>query len=284
MNRSLVGALFIALIVAIAIANTFYSVSETEQAVLLQFGKSINTIQAAGLNVKIPFVQNVLKFDKRILSVEKDSIEVFDKERQRLLVDAFVRYRIVDPLQYYKTLGSEDIFKSLLESVTRNVIANTTISAVLSQERDAVMGNIQKQVATAAASFGINVVDVRIRRTDLPPQNRDSIVDRMVAERTREANQLRAEGTEISNRITAQAERDKTVLLADATRQSEILKGEGDAERNRIYADAYTKDPEFFAFYRSMLAYTEALKSQNTTMVIAPSGEFFQFLGSDRGK
>jgi membrane protease subunit HflC len=284
MNRGLITIIVVAAIVLIGVANAFFTVSETEQAVVLQFGASKDVIKTAGLNLKIPFVQNVLKFDKRILSVEKDSIDVPDKERQRLLVDAFVRYQIVVPLKYYQTLGSEDTLKSLLESVTRSVIANTTIGAVLSQGRDAVMGTIQAQVSTAAEQYGIKVVDVRIRRTDLPSQNVASIIDRMVAERTQEANKLRAEGTEIANTITAQADRDRTVILADATRQAEILKGEGDAERNRIYAEAYTKDPEFFAFYRSMIAYQKALGHQDTTMVIAPNSEFFQYLGNDRGK
>jgi membrane protease subunit HflC len=284
MRRGLAAILVALAIGAVLVANVFFSVSETEQAILLQFGQKINVIQKAGLNAKIPFVQNVLKYDKRILTVDQDSIDVPDKDRQRLIVDAFVRYRIADPFKYYQTQGSESTLRQLLSSTARNVIANTTIFAVLSSERDAVMGAIQKEVSVAAKQYGLEIVDVRIRRTDLPPQNVESIVDRMVAERTREANQLRAEGTEIKNRIMAEADRGRTVLLAEANKQSEILMGEGDAERNKIYAEAFSRDPDFFAFYRSMDAYKKALGPSDTTMIISPTGEFFQYLGSDRGK
>jgi membrane protease subunit HflC len=288
MRSGLLGILVLIGIGAALISNTFYTVSETEQAILLQFGAQKNVIRSAGLNTKIPFVQNVVKFDKRILSADQDSLDVPDKDRQRLIVDAFVRYQIVNPLKFYQTQGSEDAavitLKSLLSSAVRNVIAKTTIFAVLSEERDRVMSSIKNEVGPAAKQFGIEVVDVRIRRTDLPPQNVESIVNRMVAERLREANELRAEGTEVNNRIKAQADRDRTILLAEANKQSEILQGEGDAERNRIYAEAYTRDPDFFAFYRSMIAYTKALGPAGTTMVISPTSEFFQYLGSERGK
>ena len=286
--RSVAPGILIALaLLVFAISNVFFTVSETEQAILLQFGKPENVIKSAGLNIKVPFIQNVVKFDKRILTVD-DASEVPDKDRQRLKVDAFVRYRIARPLDFYQTLTTEsnanERIQSLLTSSLRNVIANSTIGAVLSQDRDQVMGSIRHEVAASAKDFGIDVIDVQIRRTDLPEQNVDSIINRMVAERQREANEARAEGSEIENRIKSQADRDQTVILAEANKQSEILRGEGDGERNRIYAEAYSRDAEFFAFYRSMLAYGKALDAKNTTMVVSPTGQFFQYFANDKSK
>lgn len=287
MRASLAAVLVAVAIAGVLVANVFFTVSETEQAIVLQFGAQKEVIRKAGLNFKVPVVQNVVKFDKRILTAE-DSWEVPDKDRQRLKVDAFVRYKINDPLKFYQSIATEEAgagrMKILLGSSLRNVIANTTIASVLSEKRDEVMGSIRTAVATSAEAFGIVVVDVQIRRTDLPPQNVESIVNRMVAERTREANQARAEGNEINVRITAEADRAVTVIDAEARKQAEITMGQGDAERNRIYAEAFSKDPDFFAFYRSLIAYKKALGPNDTTMVISPTSEFFRYLGSDRGK
>lgn len=287
MRASLAAIIVAVAIAGVLVANVFFAVSETEQAIVLQFGAQKEVIRTAGLNVKVPIVQNVVKFDKRILTAE-DSWEVPDKDRQRLKVDAFVRYKIDDPLKFYQSIATEEAgagrMKILLGSSLRNVIANTTIASVLSEKRDEVMGSIRTAVATSAQAFGIVVVDVQIRRTDLPPQNVESIVNRMVAERTREANQARAEGNEINVKITAEADRAVTVIDAEARKQAEVTMGQGDAERNRIYAEAFSKDPDFFAFYRSLIAYKKALGPNDTTMVISPTSEFFRYLGSDRGK
>lgn len=287
MRAGLAGILVAGAVGAVLLANIFFTVSETEQAIVLQFGAPKETIRTAGLNFKIPVIQNVVKFDKRILTAE-DSWEVPDRDRQRLKVDAFVRYKISDPLKFYQSITTEEAgagrMKILLGSSLRNVIANTTIASVLSEKRDEVMGSIREQVATSATAFGISVVDVQIRRTDLPPQNVASIVDRMVQERVREANQARAEGNEINARITAEADRQVTVIDAEARKKAETVMGQGDAERNRIYAEAFSKDPDFFAFYRSLIAYKKALGAADTTMVISPTSEFFRYLGSDRGK
>jgi len=287
MRASLAAIVVAVAIAGVIVANVFFAVSETEQAIVLQFGAQKEVIRTAGLNFKVPVVQNVVKFDKRILTAE-DSWEVPDKDRQRLKVDAFVRYKINDPLKFYQSLATEEAgaarMKILLGSSLRNVIANTTIASVLSEKRDEVMGSIRTAVATSAEAFGIVVVDVQIRRTDLPPQNVESIVDRMVSERKREANQARAEGNENSVKITAEADRAVTVIDAEARKQAEITMGQGDAERNRIYAEAFSKDPDFFAFYRSLIAYKKALGPSDTTMVISPTSEFFRYLGSDRGK
>jgi membrane protease subunit HflC len=265
-----------------------------QQAIVLQFGApkdQINTPSAAkkaGLYAKLPFLQNVMYFDKRIQTADQESIEVPDKERRRLVIDAFVRYRIIDPLEFYQRIGSEeagrDRMLTFLASSLRNEMGTTTIFTVLSEERGSVMAAIKKSVNESARDFGIQVVDVRIRRADLPQQNVDAILQRMVAERGREANEARAEGDQIKNTIESQADREATVIRAEANKQSEIIRGEGDAERNQIYAQAYSKDPDFFAFYRSMGAYQKALGNQDTTMVIAPDSEFFKFLGDDKGK
>ena len=295
--RGNVSLFMVAVVIAlVVIANTCFTVNEMEQAVVLQLGAPKAVINSsagkkneAGLHFKMPFFQNVVRFDKRLLSADQASIEVPDQERNRLVIDAFVRYRIVDPLKFYQTLHTEEQGQvrmlSLLQSALYNEMGTTTIFTVLSEERGTVMAAVRNSVNEAASrQFGIQVVDVRIRRADLPQQNRDSIIARMVAEREREAAQARAEGDQIKNTIQSQADRERTVILAEATRQAEIIRGEGDAERNRIYAAAYTKDPDFFAFYRSMEAYKQALGHQDTTMVISPDSEFFKFLGTDKGK
>jgi modulator of FtsH protease HflC len=293
---ALVGGVILALIV---ITNTFFTVNEMQQAIVLQFGAPKNVINApigggrAGLYIKIPFAQQVVY--KRIQTADMESLEVPDKERRRIVIDAFVRYQIVDPLQFYQTLGTEAVGRDrmlrMLSSSLRDEMGKTTIFAVLSEERGTVMTAIKNSVNESSAGsgpddkgLGVKVIDVRIRRADLPQQNVNSIIERMVAERQREATSARAGGDQIKNTIQSQADRDATIILAEAKKQSEITRGEGDAERNRIYAEAYSKDPEFFAFYRSMLAYQKALSAQDTTMVISPNSEFFKFLGDDKGK
>ena len=295
---ALLGGAILALVI---ITNTFFTVSEMQQAVVLQFGAPKNVINApiggnrAGLYVKVPFVQQVVYFDKRIQTADMESLEVPDKERRRIVIDAFVRYQIVDPLQFYQTLGSEAVGRArmltMLSSSLRDEMGKTTIFAVLSEERGTVMTAINNSVNESSAGsgpndkgLGVKVIDVRIRRADLPQQNVNSIIERMVAERLREATAARAGGDQIKNTIESQADREATIILAEAKKQSEIIRGEGDAERNRIYAEAYSRDPEFFAFYRSMLSYQKALSAKDTTMVISPNSEFFKFLGDDKGK
>lgn len=285
------GLLFLVVLLGLGVmlvSNVFFIVPETQQALVLQFGQPKNQMRDAGLYMKTPFVQNVLYFDKRILNASGESLEAPDSERRRLLVDAFVRYRIIDALKFYQTLVTPENGRqrmlTLLSSSLRNEIGKTTIFTVLSEERGVVMQNIQDAVNSSASEFGIEVVDVRIRRADLPQQNINSILDRMVSEREREAQEARAEGQEIKNRIESQADREREVILAEAHRDSEIIRGDGDGERNKIYADSYGKDPEFFAFYRAMVAYERALGSNDTTMIIAPDSEFFKYLGSDLGR
>jgi len=288
--------LFVAGAIALVfiVSNTFFTVNEMQQAVVVQFGAPKSVINApiggshAGLYVKIPLMQQVVYFDKRVQSADMDSLEVPDKDRRRIVVDAFVRYRVVNPLKFYQSQGTEEFARNtmlrLVSSSLRDEMGTTTIFAVLSQERDTVMAAIKNSVNREADAFGVQVIDVRIRRADLPQQNVDSIIKRMVSERAREASQARAEGDKINNTIQSQADRDATVILAEANKQSEIIRGEGDAERNRIYAEAYSRDPEFFVFYRSMTAYQKALSGKDTTMVISPNSEFFKFLGDDKGK
>lgn len=288
MRGGLTFLIIVLVVVVAAVANTFFTVSETQQAIVLRFGEARNVIKDAGLNVKLPGVDNVQMFDKRILNVEIENQDMPDKERRRLSVDAFVRYKIVDPLMFYQSLGTQNSaaerMRNLLASSLRQVIATETIFSVLSEERGRIMQAIQTRVSKSAEEFGIEVIDVRILRADLPKDNVQSIIERMVSERDREAAEARAEGQEIKNRIESQADREREVILADAMRESEILRGEGDGERNRIYADAYSRDPAFFEFYRSMIAYERALQQNDTTMVLSPDSEFFKFLGDDAGK
>ena len=295
MKASVLLALIAAGIALALIANTFFTVSEMQEAIVLQFGAPKAVInapaepgQGAGLHLKIPGLQHVLYFDRRIQSADMESLEVPDQDRRRIKIDAFVRYRIADPLKFYQSLANEEQAQrrmlALLSSSLRDEMGTTTIFAVLSEERGSVMTAIKNSVDREAEQFGIQVIDVRIRRADLPDQNISSILDRMVSERNREAAEARAEGDQIKNTIEAEADRDKIVILAEANKQSEIIRGEGDAERNQIYAAAYSKDPDFFAFYRSMQAYQKALGPGDTTMVISPDSEFFKFLGVDKTK
>ena len=300
MRSSAFPVLIVAIAVAFLLGNTFFTVNERQEALVIQFGAPKSIINApvggsrAGLYIKIPFLQQVVYFDKRVQTADMDSLEVPDKERRRLVIDAFVRYQIVNPLLFYQALGNEQAgaqrMLAMLRSSLRNEMGTTTIFAVLSEERGTVMTAIKNSINESAEphgnerGLGIRVIDVRIKRADLPQQNQDSILNRMVAERAREASEARAEGDRIKATIESEADREATVIVAEANRQSEITRGEGDAERNRIYAEAYSKDPDFFAFYRSMAAYQKALSDKDTTMVISPNSEFFKFLADDKGK
>jgi membrane protease subunit HflC len=238
--------------------------------------------------VKLPFVQNVEFLDKRILPLDTPPEEVIAADRKRLVVDAFARYRIIDPSTFYRALGTESTAEARLEqyltSEVRNTLGAESFSAVLSEKRADLMLAIRNKVNAETRNLGIEIVDVRIRRADLPEENSQAIYRRMQTERQQQAAQIRAEGKEEALRIEARANRDVTVLLAEAKRDADILQGEGDAERNRIFAEAYGKDPDFFAFYRSMQAYEEALKTDGTTLVLAPSSPFFRYFGSADGR
>ena len=284
MNRIpiVVTGVVVAVVILFAM-SCFYTIDQTEQAVLLQFDAPRQIVTDPGLHVKIPWVQRVEYIDKRLLNLDAPPEEVIAQDKKRMVVDAFARWRIVDPLRFYQTLINKDIaltrLAPILSSDVRQVLGSQNFAVVLSGERAQLMRNIRDRMNKESEDFGIEIADVRIRHADLPPQNSAAIYSRMQQERKREANEFRAEGSEIYQRIKARAEREVTVITADATRESEILRGQGDAQKTKILGDAYGQDADFFAFYRSMQAYQDSLGGSSTTMVLSPSSEFFRYFG-----
>jgi membrane protease subunit HflC len=280
----LFGVGIVAVLVILFAMSCFYTINQTEQAVLLQFDAPREIVTQPGLHTKIPWVQRVEYIDKRLLNLDAPAEEVIAQDKKRMVVDAFARWRIVDPLLFYQSLTNTIIAQTrlapILSSDVRQVLGSHDFAVLLSGKRSQLMRDIRDGMNNETKQFGIQVVDVRIRHADLPPQNSAAIYARMIQERKREAFQFRAEGSEISQRVRARAEREVTVITADATRQSEILRGEGDAQKTKILADAYGQDPDFFAFYRSMQAYQDALGGNTTTMVLSPNGDFFRYFGT----
>ena len=278
---------FILPIIILIAATLFFSifiVKEVNQAIVLQFGDPKRIILKPGLNFKIPFIQNVVFLDKRILNLDTPPEEVIASDQKRLIVDAFARFQIVDPLKFYISVGNERVARSRLSTIInsriRNVLGQQELQTLLSQDRTKQMALIQEGVNNEAENFGIKIVDVRIKRADLPQANSDAIFRRMQTEREREAKEFRAKGAEMAVTITSTADKEVTVILADAQKQSEIMKGEGDGQRNKIFADAFGQDPEFFAFYRAMQAYEKALIGGETSLILSPDSEFFKFFGN----
>ena len=278
---------FILPIIIVLAATAFFSifiVKEINQAIVLQFGDPKRIILKPGLNFKIPFIQNVVFLDKRILNLDAPPEEVIASDQKRLIVDAFARFQIVDPLKFYISVGNERVARSRLSTIInsriRSVLGTQRLQTLLSEDRNKQMALIQEGVNNEANKFGIKIVDVRIKRADLPQANSDAIYRRMQTEREREAKEFRAKGAEMAVTITSTADKDVTVILADAQKQSEIMKGEGDGSRNKIFADAFGQDPEFFAFYRAMQAYEKALIGGETSLILSPDSEFFKFFGN----
>ena len=272
-------------------ALVFFSVfivKEVNQAIVVQFGDQKRIILETGLNFKIPLIQNVVFLDKRILNLDTPPEEVIASDQKRLIVDAFARFKIVDPLKFYISVGNERVARSRLSTIInsriRNVLGQQRLQTLLSEDRTKQMSLIQDGVNNEAENFGIKIVDVRIKRADLPQANSDAIFRRMQTEREREAKEFRAKGAEMAITITSTADKEVTVILADAEKQSEIMKGKGDGLRNIIVADAFGRDPEFFAFYRAMQAYEKALIGGDTSLILSPDSEFFKFFGSIEAK
>lgn len=267
--------------------SALYTVSETQQALVLQFGEPIAEVKEPGLHVKIPFLQNVVYLDDRVLDFDAPKEEVIASDKKRVVVDAFARYEIIEPLVFYRTVNNETMVRQRLAAVInsslRRVLATVELQTLLSGARLELMRRITELVNDETAKFGVRVLDVRIKRADLPEENSQAVYRRMQAERERDAREARARGAEEAQKIRADADRQKTVLLAEARRQAEILRGEGDAIRNRIYAEAFQQDPEFFAFYRTMQAYRTALGEGNTSMVLSPDSEFFSYFTTLNG-
>ena len=282
---------FLLPIIIVLAATAFFSifiVKEINQAIVLQFGDPKRIILKPGLNFKIPFIQNVVFLDKRILNLDAPPEEVIASDQKRLIVDAFARFQIVDPLKFYISVGNERVARSRLSTIInsriRSVLGTQRLQTLLSEDRNKQMALIQEGVNNEANKFGIKIVDVRIKRADLPQANSDAIYRRMQTEREREAKEFRAKGAEMAVTITSTADKEVTVILADAQKKSEIMKGEGDGQRNKIFADAFGQDPEFFAFYRSMQAYGKAFNAGETSMILSPDSEFFKFFGNIKPK
>jgi len=296
------GALALVLLIALVVAySTFFTVYQTKQALVVRLGKPVRVITEPGLNAKIPFIDAVIYIDKRILAIESPAQEVIASSQdrsdagvpraaqagERLVVDAFARYRITDPLKFYQTVGPDGASSQLsilLNSALRRVLGAATLADAVRNRREALMLQMREQLDRDAQPFGIEIVDVRIRRVDLPEQNSQAVYQRMQTERQREAAEFRAQGSQKSQEIRARADRDVTVLLAEATSQSENIRGQGDAERNRIFADAYGRDANFFSFYRTMQAYERSMQHGDTHLVLRPDTDFFRFFGDPSGK
>jgi membrane protease subunit HflC len=283
------GAAVVVLIAAAILAySSIFTVYETQQALVVRLGQPVRGITQPGLNFKVPLIDTVIVIDKRILDLENPAQEVIASDQKRIVVDAFARYRIEDPLRFYQSLGSiagaNSQLSILLNSALRRVLGEKTMTDVVRDERQSLMTQVRTQLDREADVYGINVIDVRIRRADLPEQNSQAVYQRMQTERQREAAEFRAQGSQRSQEIRSRADRDVTVLLAEATAKGEHMRGEGDGERNRIFAEAFGKDADFFSFYRSMQAYEAGLRSNDTRMVLRPDSEFFRYFVDPSGK
>ena len=273
---------FIIVLAVVAYQGVFV-VQEINQAIVLQFGDPKKIITKPGLNFKIPFIQNVVYLDRRVLNLDNPPEEVIAADQKRLIVDAFARFKIIDPLKFYISVGNERVARSRLATIInsriRSVLGTQQLATLLSTDRAVHMATIQNDVNTEAQNFGITIVDVRIKRADLPQANSEAIFKRMQTEREREAKEFRAQGAEMAAKITSTADKEVTVILANANKQSEIMKGEGDGQRNRIFAEAFGRDPKFFAFYRAMQSYEKALIGGDTSLILSPDSDFFKFFG-----
>lgn len=281
MNRTKLAVLGILIVVAaVVLVSSMFIVHQTQQGIVLQFGNPIRVVREPGLHFKMPFVQNVVFYETRTLALDPPGQEVPLIDQKRIIVDSFARYRITDPLEFYKTVRNEialrDRFGAILNSAVRDELGSSDLADLLTERRSEVMQRITETVRKRATEFGIRVVDVRIGRTDLPPETSQSVYNRMRSSRIAQAAQVRAEGEELKAKIEAEANRDRTVLLAEARKTADVLRGEGDGRRNQVLGEAYGADPEFFRFYRSMEAYRQALGT-GTTMVLSPDSEFFRY-------
>ncbi len=288
MNRGVLIGLGVILVAVVVVGSSaLFTVHQANQALVLQFGEPRQVVTSPGLHVKLPFVQEVIYFDRRVLEFDAPKEEIIASDQKRLVVDAFARYRITDPLLFFQTVNNEAVVRTRLAAIInasiRQALGGVPLEHIISGERASLMTQIRYIVNGEASDFGIEIIDVRIKRADLPEANSEAVYQRMQTERQREAKELRAQGAEEAQKIRAVADRDKVVIIAEAQKQSQITRGEGDGEAIRIFADAFGKDVEFFAFYRSMEAYKNALGQSDTTMVLSPDSEFFRFFGDITG-
>jgi membrane protease subunit HflC len=281
-------ALIVLLAVIIVGYSSIFEVRQTEQVLVVRLGEPVRVVTDPGLNFKVPFIDSVISIDKRILDLENPAQEVIASDQKRLVVDAFARYRIKNALRFYQSIGSIQAaniqLTTLLNASLRRVLGEVTFIQVVRDEREGLMNKIRDQLDKEADGYGISVVDVRIRRADLPESNSQAVYQRMQTERQREAAEFRAQGGQKAQEIRSKADREATVIIADANSTAEQVRGVGDGERNRLFAEAYGKDAEFFAFYRSMTAYENGLKSNDTRFLLRPDSEFFRFFANPMGK
>jgi membrane protease subunit HflC len=277
----------LAVIAAIIGYSALFTVYQTRLALVVRLGQPVRVVTTPGLNFKIPLIDSVIYVDKRILDLENPAQEVIASDQKRLVVDAFARYKINDALKFYQAVGSiegaNSRLSTLLNAALRRVLGEATLTHVVRDDRALLMARVREQLDREAAAFGITVVDVRIRRADLPEQNSQAVYKRMQTEREREAQEFRAQGGQKSQEIRSKADREATVIVAEANSTAEQTRGVGDAERNRLFAEAYGRDPEFFAFYRSMAAYETGLRANDTRFLLRPDSEFFRFFANPAG-
>jgi membrane protease subunit HflC len=287
MNRSIVAIAVLVVFVIIVAMSSVFTVHQTQKALVLQLGNPVRVVTEPGLQFKLPLVQDVIYFDNRILDLEPPQEEVIAADQKRLVVDSYARYRIADPLQFFQLVSSEananTRLSSIINSALRRVIGNVPLASVVAEKRAAVMQQVRDEVNAQAKAWGMDLIDVRIKRADLPGENSEAIYSRMKTERQREAAQFRGEGKREAQKIRANADRQVVEIRAKAQQQSEILRGEGDAESVRIYADAFNRDKDFFALYWSLEAYRRSLANGDTTLILSPDSEFFRFFGSASG-
>jgi modulator of FtsH protease HflC len=281
-------ALLLLLLLLIVAYSSVFTVQQTEQVLVVRLGRPVDVVTEPGLHFKAPFIDSVIPFDKRILDLENPAQEVIAADQKRLVVDAFARYRIKNALQFYQSVGSIQAanlqLTTLLNASLRRVLGEVTLIQVVRDQREALMARIRSQLDKEADGYGIEVIDVRIRRADLPEQNSQAVFQRMQTERQREAAEFRAQGGQKAQEIRSNADREATIIIAEANSKAEQTRGEGDGERNRLFAESYGKDPDFFAFYRSMTAYENSLKSNDTRFLLRPDSDFFKFFGSATGR
>jgi membrane protease subunit HflC len=286
-RRILIAVAVVLVAIGILLDSSVFIVDQTESALVLQFGQPRREVRTPGLWFKRPFVENVMFYDNRVLDFEPRPEEVIVSDQKRLVVDSYARYRIVDPLLFYQTVGTEVGVRGRLSAIVngslRRVLGNVTLSDILSVKRADIMIQIRNEVADSAKAFGIDVVDVRLRRADLPEENSEAIYARMKSERQQQAAQYRGEGAEAAQSVRANAERERTVTLAEAQRDAQRVRGDGDAQAIKIYADAFGRDKQFFSFYRSLQAYRTALVSKDTSFLLSPDSNFFRFFTSPSG-
>jgi len=288
MNKSTKKILIITTLALIIFQSSFFTVDQRQQVLILQFGEPIRAIDTPGIKFKMPFIQNAIFFEKRIIDLSLPEQEVIASDQKRLIINAFTKFQIVDPLKFYTTVGNSyglsGKLSGILDSSLRQVIGEVTLNELLTENRGNIMKKIKDAVGSSSEIFGIKIIDVRIMRADLPKENSDAIYARMQTEREKEAREIRAKGAEEADKIRAEANKQKTIIIAEAKKNSDIVRGNGESESNKIYANSFGRDPEFADFYRSMSAYKTAFSNDKTKMIISPDSDFFKYFNNSKNQ